>query len=174
MVSGVQVFHCASIFSMGLSEGTRGVSYRRIPGWLAAAMAASAFSEFCMVHCMLDCPEQSQTSPTSTSVNTTVSAPADTVKRWASAEVFSGSRSTRHCPEASAVAVFFCPANSTVTTAFGSAIPQTGTGWSRCSTMWSEKTDGRVNSEARQGMASNSETNAMQRFLIMTSSGANG
>lgn len=51
------------------------------------------------------------------------------------AEAVSGSSTTRQEPLASAAAVFFCPANSAVTVSPGRAVPQTGAGMSRGSTM---------------------------------------
>jgi hypothetical protein len=51
-----------------------------------------------------------------------------------------GSNVTIHLPSVPAVAVFFCPANPTVTDCPLPAHPQIGTGFSRCNTILSPKT----------------------------------
>lgn len=81
---------------------------------------------------MLDCPEQSQTSPTSTSRTVTVLRPVNVRVRPA-ADAASGARSTRKRPSLATVSTF-CPANSTVTFSPSEAVPHTGSITSRWST----------------------------------------
>ena len=61
-----------------------------------------------------------------------------------------GSSTTCQVPSCAAVAVFTCPANSTLIFSPRSAQPQTFTGLSRCKTMWSPKTRGSRNSGAAE------------------------
>jgi hypothetical protein len=55
------------------------------------------------------------------------------------ARAFIASSLTCHLPSAPAVVFRVCPAKVTVTTSPALAPPQTGTGMSRCRTMWSAK-----------------------------------
>ena len=57
---------------------------------------------------------------------------------------FSLSSLTIHSPFLPTVALFFCPAKETVTFSPLSAQPQTGTGMSRCRTMFEFKTLGNL------------------------------
>ncbi len=83
---------------------------------------------------MLDWPEHSQTSPTSTSFTVWLAPPlawADSTKGPPAAVA---GRAADQWPEASAVAVADAPPSDTVTVSPGEAWPQTGMGWSRCRT----------------------------------------
>ena len=82
---------------------------------------------------MLDCPEQIQTSPKSTS-RIVASAGPETVRVWGP-PAGNGPSLTAHRPSAPAVASADLPAIVTVTRRPGSAQPQTGAGASRCKTM---------------------------------------
>ena len=76
---------------------------------------------------MLDCPEASHTSPTNTFRSVTrLPVLSATFNSAGSALAFSGSRASIHLPDLPATAVFFWPANSTVTFVPGSLQPQTG------------------------------------------------
>ena len=92
---------------------------------------------------MLDWPESSHTSPTSTLVRVREDPPLVTsiVRPLVLATI--GSRRTCHLPSAPAVAFLVCPAKVTCTGWFGSAQPHTGTAASRCSTMSFPNTPGR-------------------------------
>jgi hypothetical protein len=74
---------------------------------------------------MLDWPEATHTSPTRTSRTTTLSVPARTTSRCGPGAVCGGS-TTRHAPEASAVAPRDVDANVTVTDRRGALHPHTG------------------------------------------------
>ena len=74
-------------------------------------------------HCMFDWPEQSQTSPTSTSSKVIVFLPLTVSVCGPPAG--SGSSVTDHLPSSSALAVLVWPAIVTVTSSPGSAQPQT-------------------------------------------------
>ena len=94
---------------------------------------------------MLDWPDASQTSPTSMFFNTSLFRPVMTISRG-SAEAVIGLSVAVHSPLASAVASIFWPANSTVTSSPGLAVPYMGTSWSRCSSMLSAKIGGTATS----------------------------
>ena len=87
-----------------------------------------------MPNSMFDCPEQIQTSPTSTSLNVTVFFPF-TVTVTGVALPGNGVSSTRHFPLSSAWACVFSEPTVTVTASPGSAVPQTGSFAPSCSTM---------------------------------------
>ena len=112
-----------------------------MPGRSAAAMSSAA-SEPLRGQYMFDCPEQSQTSPTSTSLNVTAVLPPETTSGVPACfgSAFIAGSLTSHLPESSAVAEASWPRNLTVTFSPGSAVPQTGTAMPCCSTMWSPKT----------------------------------
>ena len=85
---------------------------------------------------MLDCPEASHTSPTSTSVRRILFfRPLMTIicGLLLAGIAFSV---TRHRPALSAVVFSVCLPNDTFTFSPASATPQTLTGFSLCSTMW--------------------------------------
>ncbi len=93
---------------------------------------------------MLDCPEHSQTSPTTTLVNATVFRPTTVSVSGPPCSI--ASSRTIHFPSASAVAVACRPANETDTASPGAALPHTGTAICRCRTMLLEKMRGSVTS----------------------------
>jgi hypothetical protein len=78
---------------------------------------------------MFDWPEQTQTSPTSTSRTVMVFSPATVISSGPPAD--SGSSDTRQRPLASAVVEALRPPISTLTCSPGAAVPQTGTEASR-------------------------------------------
>ena len=83
---------------------------------------------------MFDCPDENQTSPTSTP-GTVIFAPSlPTTSSRSSFDASSGSSVTVQVPVSSARAVRDRPAKSTVTVAPGRARPQIGTGMPRWST----------------------------------------
>ncbi len=82
---------------------------------------------------MFDWPEPSHTSPSNTSLNSTVLAPLTVSVKGPPA--FIGSSLSDHFPSLLAVADFDWSPMVTVTFSAGSAQPQTGSGVSRCSTM---------------------------------------
>ena len=82
---------------------------------------------------MFDWPEAIQTSPTRTFLRTTFLPSLSVMTISAgSALALSGLSLTIHLPSLPALAVSFCPANSTVIFVPGLLQPQTGTGISRC------------------------------------------
>ena len=92
---------------------------------------------------MFDWPAVNQTSPTSTSWMVTFCSslpPAETTRSRPLELAGRASRVTRHLPLASAAARLRLTGESDGQASPGVAHPQTGTGRSRCSTMWSEKT----------------------------------
>ena len=79
-------------------------------------------------HCILDCPEASQTSPTKTFRSVTrLPMLSATLNSAGLALALSGSSESIHLPDLPATAIFVWPANSTVTFVPGSLHPQTGT-----------------------------------------------
>ena len=82
---------------------------------------------------MFDCPPQIQTSPISTSLIVTVFLPV-TTSSWPTVFIFMAGNLSIHLPSASALVVAWALPTLTVTCSPGSAVPQTGTGRSRCST----------------------------------------
>src|ERR1051325_9330378 len=99
---------------------------------------------------MFDCPEQTQTSPTSTFVSAMVldSAFDDTLNVRDSAEAGMASNSSFHAPFALAFVVLRCPAKSTANSSPAADQPEIRTGISRCSTMSEQKINGNRSSEA--------------------------
>ena len=93
---------------------------------------------------MFDCPEQYQTSPTSTSLNVIVFDLPETVISIGVELVLSPSRLTSHFPRASAVAFPVIEPVFTVTVSPGSAQPQIGVFACRCRTIWSPRIDGNL------------------------------
>ena len=80
---------------------------------------------------MFDWPEQSQTSPMRRLPTVTTLSPVIFIVNGPPA--LSGISSTRHLPSVAVVLSFWSPI-STVTFSPSRAVPQTGSGWSRCST----------------------------------------
>ena len=76
---------------------------------------------------MLDCPEQSQTSPMSTSRTVTVLAP-EAVSSDGTGEAGSALRVTRHLPSARVITVAFWRRNTTSTFSAAAASPHTTIG----------------------------------------------
>ena len=109
----------------GVTSVTCGTLKWRMRGLFAAAISSFAFFEPATVISMFDCPEQNQTSPTSTSFSSTVFLPF-TVNFAPVLFAFSAGSATVHLPPAAVVSAF-CPPNSTVTFSPSSAQPQTGT-----------------------------------------------
>ena len=97
---------------------------------------------------MFDWPEQTQTSPTSTSSKVTVFFPLTVIVCGPPAG--SGSSVTDHLPSSPAFAVFDWSAMLTVTSSPGSALPQTLSFCFCCKTMWLPKMFGSETS-ARAG-----------------------
>ncbi len=99
---------------------------------------------------MLDWPEASQTSPTRMSLTTSAGpeAPLTVISRGAP-PALTGSKTTRHLPAASATAFFSWPLKRTVTGSALFAQPQTATGLSCWTTMWSPMTAGSLTAAAR-------------------------
>ncbi len=83
---------------------------------------------------MLDCPEASQTSPTSTSVILIVFLPCTVISSGPTG-AFARFKSSRHFPSALAVASTVWPFNATLTFSPAAAQPQTGTLAVFCRTM---------------------------------------
>ena len=83
---------------------------------------------------MLDCPEQSHTSPTTTSWMTISRISLATVSVRGSVEAFNADNVTCHRPSPAVVACRVCLPNVTRICSPGDAVPQTGIGISRCST----------------------------------------
>ena len=88
---------------------------------------------------MFDCPEQSQTSPTSTSAISAWASPA--VRRRAAGLASAGiaSSASAHVPSPPTVAAAVRSPSVTLTFSPASPVPQTVSGQSRCTTMWSLK-----------------------------------
>ena len=86
---------------------------------------------------MLDWPEQIHTSPTKMLDIVTLESPEIT-KSLAILDAFNGSNFSIHFPLLSAFVFCFWLAKVTVILELGFAIPQTGTGMSRCKTIPSE------------------------------------
>ena len=105
-------------------------------GKVAAAFSRSASLDWFTAHCMFDCPEQTQTSPMSTSVKVTVFLPR-TVSVCGPPYSRTGSSCTCQEPSAAATTDFDWPAKATVTSSPGSALPHTRLAMPCCSTMWS-------------------------------------
>ena len=137
IVSGVVATHLAETSSSGAAAMLCFTLKWRISGQFAAATSFSQSFTLrwaLMVNSMLLCPEQNQTSPTTTSLRTISFSPL-TTKAVPFALALSGARSTRHEPSAPAVAPTVCPANATVTPSPGDALPHTGTRCPLCNTM---------------------------------------
>ena len=141
--SGVVNFHEPLQSLCGVRCGLRSTVNMRTSGKFAAAFSCSKLFDDCTVIAMLDWPEPSQTSPTRMSVTRNSGfvtrdsgfvARERTVRVRASVLAGMGSSFTIHLPFASALAVFFWPANSTATSSPGSAQPQTATLASRWNT----------------------------------------
>ena len=136
-LSGVCVSHTPAQKSCSVKATVRGTMKLRICD--ASFTKSATFGTERTPICMFDCPEQIQTSPTTTSASRTGSGEADDVtvitRGWVLAT--KGSRSTRHRPWSPACVCLSWPANDTATVAPGSAVPHTGTGIARCSTMCS-------------------------------------
>ena len=85
---------------------------------------------------MFDWPLQIHTSPTTTLVRVTVLAPASLAVRLPPVVLAAmGSSRTSQLPAASEVVVFDWVLKATVMVLLGAAVPDTGTGLPRCSTM---------------------------------------
>ena len=110
---------------------------------------------------MFDWPEQNHTSPTTTSLNSTLFLPL-TVNFAPVLVPFRGVNATDHLPPFAVVSAF-CPANSTVTFSPSSAQPHTGTFWSRWRTMRSLKMTGSFTS-AWADTAARTVRSASERF----------
>ena len=106
----------------------------------AISLASSLHMLLPAVQTMLDCPEENQTSPTSTPLSE-IDFPLLflTSSSRSSPDAFRGSSFTIQSPFLSATVVFVCPANLTLTSFPGSSKPQTGTLDSRCRIMLSVK-----------------------------------
>ena len=123
-------------------SASTGTWKRRRAGQFAAAISAAAFNTgprrwLSMAIAMFDCPEASQTSPTTTWLIEDGGLSADdriSIVR-PTAEALRGLSVTRHAPFVSAVALSSWPANATVIRSPGAAVPQTGAGCPCCSTM---------------------------------------
>src|SRR3569623_3683741 len=103
----------------------------RIPGCLAAACSCSKSLALLTASAMLDCPEQSQTSPINTSLMTSVLSPL-IVSVVASFVTARDVNVTLHLPSAPAWTDWVWPATSTFIVSFGAAVPQTGTDCPDC------------------------------------------
>ena len=97
---------------------------------LAAGMSFEAVVAAFSMNSMLDCPEQSHTSPANTSLYNKVVFPSVTVKVYGP-PADRGANVTCQCPSLPARAVFFCPAMLTFTLASALAIPLICKGRSR-------------------------------------------
>src|SRR5258706_16134056 len=91
---------------------------------------------------MLDWPDATQTSPTSTSLSVTVLVAFTTRENGPPASP--GDKYRLQRPRSSVVAVLLSPRNVTATLSPGVALPQTCTGIPRCRTMWSARSAGSV------------------------------
>jgi len=96
-------------------------------GKFAAVISRSASRELRTRNAMLDWPEQSQTSPTSTLRTVTVLAP-EAVSSDDTGEAGSGLSVTRHLPSARVITVAFWLRNATSTFSAAAASPQTTMG----------------------------------------------
>ena len=107
--SGVHSRHISPTrFSTGYSETLCMARTRRIRGWRAAAISAFASPAQPTGHSILDCPEATQTSPTSTSFSTVV-----LMVRVNGPPASPGGRYTLQRPSESVTATRFCPRNAT-------------------------------------------------------------
>ncbi len=129
-------------------------------GWLAAAMNSFDLCEAASDHSMLDWPEPIHTSPTSTSVSSTLFLPR-TVSVWPLLLASKAGRTTFQLPLSSAFVLAVLPPNSTVTSSPASAQPQMGSGLSRWRTMWLPRMAGSLTSARADGAAAHSAARAM-------------
>src|ERR1017187_1681236 len=124
MLSGLHgsQWHCS--MSTGNAAMRCGTVSRRISGKLAVAMSLVALQSIMPIS-MFDCPEQSHTSPTSTSLITADSCVVEFVtdKTRGSDEARMDLNSTNHFPSVPVIAVRLCPANVTVTFDSGALQP---------------------------------------------------
>ena len=123
---------------------------------------------------MFDCPDPSQTSPTSTSlivIGVLPALPVIVIVNGAPAFAASFASFTIHLPSASAVANFVWPAIFTVTFSPASAVPHTGTVRPFCSTMWSlNKAAGFISARAAEVTQSTAHRTAIAERVFMESS----
>ena len=106
-----------------------------------------------MAYCILDWPEHSHTSPSSTLLTVTVFLPFRVSVNGPPAG--RGARLTRQCPSVPATVETDCVPSVTVTFSDGSAVPQTGTWTPRCKTMLSwNSADGRTSARDAAGARS--------------------
>ncbi len=138
----------------------------RISGCFAAAASSSGFRLPRTLHSILDCPEQSQTSPISTSLISILFEPRAVSVCGPPAGI--DSRATFQRPSALAVAVAVDPPDrATVTFSPGLAQPQMGMGFSRCRTMWSLKKPGRRTSAWVERLMSRTRAKKGRRTCFM-------
>ena len=121
----------------------------RRSGFAGRAISSSAPIAFRTIHSMLDWPEATQTSPTTTSETVSLFLPATVISNGPGAESFRF-RASIHLPAASALAVAEMPLSDTVTSSPGSALPQIGTFAAFSRTMWSEMMAGSLMSAHAQ------------------------
>ena len=103
----------------------------------APAISARESSARCTCSTMFDCPEQSHTSPTSTSRSCCAAPLRVRTVRSNGPPAGSAGSSTCQAPSAPARASTSRPANVARTISFGGARPQRAIGRSRCNTAWS-------------------------------------
>ena len=133
-VSGEQTCHADWKLSRGVVEGTSGTLICRIIGYCAAAISSCAFTQAATGHSILDCPEQSQTSPISTSLISRVFFPCTLIDVGVLLAIISGSfTSQRPFSEVFTVSLF--DPMLTVTISPAAAQPQIRSGICCCSTM---------------------------------------
>ena len=138
-VSGVH--SCHGPWTGALSSGVPEVTWlnlmRRIFGKLAALMSSTEPRQPRRFISMLDCPEQTQRSPTRMFLRVMLLRPLTVSLRFSPS--LSGGSDSDHWPRASALVDAFWPASEALTSSPASAQPHTRTGWSRCTIMLSEK-----------------------------------
>src|SRR4051812_43402606 len=100
-------------------------------GNLALAISSLALFELLTTHSILDCPEQTQTSPIRMFFSVSVFLPLIVISNGP--PDFSASSLIIHFLSSPALAVLVCPQKVTVTSSPGSAQPQIGTGMPCCS-----------------------------------------
>jgi hypothetical protein len=174
-VSGVVTIHSPVNSPVGALAGLLGTLKCRIWGKFAARASPSAFLTFLTTISIFDCPEQSQTCPTSTSAILRRLLP-ETVSSSDWSGALDVSSDTRQLPLASAVASRggrppAAPVSSTRIFSPGSALPHTGTLVPRCRTIWSENRAG-TDGAALAKPAPKSRA-ARARVLFMGDSGRN-
>src|SRR5437016_1276649 len=96
-----------------------------MPGSLAAGITCAAPSEALMPNCMFDWPEQTQTSPTSTSSTSTRFLAPFTISLYGPPAACVGN-TVDHLPSARDLVVAVAPLSSTVISSPGLAQPHTG------------------------------------------------